>query len=104
MRLQRRPYYRVSEEEYQCCIRLLRHFVPDTPLDLGTMKAMLAEIEEGKGPAAAVPPGPPLIETEESEVLQEELGCMIIDARGSYRLFPSSHLCSPPSLHPTDSS
>lgn len=101
MRLQRRPYYRVSEEEYQCCIRLLRHFVPDTTLDLGTMKAMLAEIEEGKGPATAVPPGPPPIETEESEVLQEELGCMIIDARGSYRPFiPTLNLF--PVLHLTD--
>ncbi|KAK3313207.1 putative Zn(II)2Cys6 transcription factor [Apodospora peruviana] len=86
VRLQRRPYYRVSEEEYQCCIRLLRHFVPNVTLDLKTMKAMLAEIEQGADiisttNSTATPAG---IETEESEVLQEERGCMVIDARGSY--------------------
>ncbi|KAB5542482.1 putative Zn(II)2Cys6 transcription factor [Coniochaeta sp. 2T2.1] len=81
VRLQRRPFYRVSEEEYDCSMRLLRHFVPDVTLDLATMKSMLADIDKHNGgPSSA-----PAIETEESEVLQEELGCMILDARGSYR-------------------
>lgn len=58
-------------------------FVPNATLDLKTMKAMLAEIEQGVdiAPAVAVP----ALDTEESDVLQEELGCMIIDAQGSYR-------------------
>ncbi|KAK3317326.1 putative fungal-specific transcription factor [Cercophora scortea] len=93
VRPQRRPYYRVSEEEYQCCMRLLRHFVPHATLDLKTMKAMLAEIEQGVeississgGGGGGSPASAAVIETEESEVLQEELGCMIIDAQGSYR-------------------
>ncbi|KAH8904647.1 hypothetical protein BR93DRAFT_970584 [Coniochaeta sp. PMI_546] len=84
VRLQRRPYYRVSEEEYQCCMRLLRHFVPNATLDMKTMKAMIAEIEAGSDLAVSTPPKE-TEESEESEVLQEELGCMIIDARGSYR-------------------
>ncbi|KAK3689087.1 hypothetical protein B0T22DRAFT_490617 [Podospora appendiculata] len=87
VRPQRRPYYRVSEEEYQCCMRLLRHFVPHATLDLKTMKAMLAEIEQGTDISSISSGASPtaVIETEESEVLQEELGCMIIDAQGSYR-------------------
>ncbi|KAK4155411.1 putative Zn(II)2Cys6 transcription factor [Chaetomidium leptoderma] len=84
-RPQRRPYYRVSEEEYRCCMRLLRHFVPDVELDLKTMKAMIAEIEQGVEITSMASTTPGGIETEESEVLQEELGCMILDARGSYR-------------------
>ncbi|KAK0728336.1 hypothetical protein B0T26DRAFT_800116 [Lasiosphaeria miniovina] len=61
VRLQRRPYYRVSEEEYKCCMRLLRHSVLNATLDLKTMKAMLAEIEQGVdiAPAVAVPPSTP---------------------------------------------
>ncbi|KAK4442233.1 putative Zn(II)2Cys6 transcription factor [Podospora aff. communis PSN243] len=89
-RLQKRPYYRVSEEEYQCCIRLLQHFAPNATLDLQTMKAMIAEIEQGgeisevASTSRVSSSAEPAIETEESEVLNEELGCMIIDTRGSY--------------------
>ncbi|KAK0648092.1 fungal-specific transcription factor domain-containing protein [Cercophora newfieldiana] len=85
VRQQRRPYYRVSEEEYQCCIRLLGHFMPNATLDLKTMKAMIAEIEQGTEiTEISSTATEPVIETEESEVLKEELGCMVIDARGSY--------------------
>ncbi len=68
-------------------MRLLRHFVPDVELDLKTMKAMIAEIEQGVEPSTATTSSVSAggIETEESEVLREELGCMIVDARGSYR-------------------
>lgn len=88
-------------------MKLLRHFVPNTTLDLKNMKAMIAEMEakgeitqpqqtqqeqEQQLALPTVPTEPPEAmptsnetETEESEVLQEELGCMIIDARGSYR-------------------
>jgi hypothetical protein len=65
-------------------MRLLRHFVPNVTLDLATIKTMISEIEGNTEAAATVVPA---VETEESEVLQEELGCMIIDARGSYSLF-----------------
>ncbi|KAK3380815.1 hypothetical protein B0H63DRAFT_396681 [Podospora didyma] len=107
VRLQRRPYYRVSEEEYQCCMRLLRHFIPNVTLDLKTMRAMIAQIEQGadiigggtasssstsssssfsssSSSTAMAAAAASVIETEESEVLQEERGCMIIGARGSY--------------------
>src|SRR5690242_3838882 len=87
-RPQRRPFYRVSEEEYQCCMRLLRHFVPDVELDLKTMKAMIAEIEQGAEITSVTATTMASIEPEdgeESEVLREELGCMIVDSRGSYR-------------------
>lgn len=96
-------------------MRLLRHFVPNTTLDLKTMKAMIAEIEQQEhqqgGPTSATQQqqrgsstagaggasvsssdSTPPIETEESEVLQEELGCMIIDARGSYSPSSPPHL------------
>ncbi len=66
-------------------MRLLRHFVPNVELDLKTMKAMLAEIEQGAEISSVASTTVAGIETEESEVLREELGCMIIDARGSYR-------------------
>jgi hypothetical protein len=66
-------------------MRLLHHFVPNVTLDLETMKAMIAEIEEGAEILNSTVPA--AIETEESELLQEELGCMIIDARGSYSWF-----------------
>lgn len=61
-------------------MRLLRHFVPDSNLDLETMKTMIENLEQRTDTDNSIP----MIETEESEVLQEELGCMIIDARGSY--------------------
>jgi len=93
VRQQRRPYYRVSEEEYQCCIRLLGHFVPNATLDLKTMKAMIAELEQGGEISdIASTSAEPAVETEESEVLNEELGCMVINSRGGYseslRSFP----------------
>jgi hypothetical protein len=104
----------VSEEEYDCSMRLLRHFVGvDTTLDLATMKTMLADIDKGAGVQVNVSHS--TVETEESEVLQEELGCMIIDARGSYRYVGpdssvrfanaaqvASNVSAPPLPHRTD--
>jgi hypothetical protein len=65
-------------------MRLLRHFVLDSNLDLETIKIMIANLEQSTDTdnTNAVP----TIETEESEVLQEELRCMIIDARDSYSM------------------
>ncbi|KAK4214693.1 putative Zn(II)2Cys6 transcription factor [Rhypophila decipiens] len=84
-RQQRRPYYRVSEEEYQCCIKLLGHFIPNATLDLATMKAMIAEMEQGAEITdMSSTTAEPAIETEESEVLKEESGCMVVNARGGY--------------------
>ncbi|KAM7195921.1 putative Zn(II)2Cys6 transcription factor [Naviculisporaceae sp. PSN 640] len=84
-RQQRRPYYRVSEEEYRCCIKLLGHFMPNATLDLATMKAMIANIEQGAEVTdISSTTAEPAIETEESEVLKEESGCMVVNARGGY--------------------
>jgi hypothetical protein len=83
-------------------MRLLRHFIPNTKLDLETMRAMIKKIdEEEKNETSAPPseetqfpteiqkalqkePAQDLIETDESAILQEELGCMIIDSLGKY--------------------
>ncbi|KAK2810967.1 hypothetical protein FQN50_002559 [Emmonsiellopsis sp. PD_5] len=103
-RPRKRPFYKVSEEEYESCMYLLRHFVPGTELDLPTMRSMIAEIEKGRSeeppddngaandrpggrvvPILPRPPAPELIEADESSLLKEEQGCMLIDSLGKYR-------------------
>ncbi|KAK2779788.1 hypothetical protein FQN52_002387 [Onygenales sp. PD_12] len=106
-RPRKRPFYKVSEEEYESCMYLLRHFVPGTELDLPTMRAMIAEIEKGRSeeppddnaavndrpggrvvpilPRPPAAPAPELIEADESSLLKEEQGCMLVDSLGKYR-------------------
>lgn len=109
-RPRKRPFYRVSEEEYESCMRLLRHFVPGSDLDLQSMKSLIQEIEQ----KSLIPSGslrvshetaPSQIEqdnsakrnseeneAEESTLLQEENGCMIIDTLGKYSKYFSWRL------------
>ncbi|PGH15929.1 hypothetical protein AJ79_02096 [Helicocarpus griseus UAMH5409] len=78
---------------------LLRHFVPGTELDLPTMRTMIASIEKGRlaqpsnagvlepqpTPQPRGLPAPELIEADESSILKEEQGCMLVDSLGKYR-------------------
>lgn len=101
----KRPFYRVSEEEYNSCMKLLRHFIPDTDFNLETLKRILAQVEDQK----PVPPitstninrkttidRPQLVESrddvqdkppesDDSSISLEDTGCMIIDPSGKYR-------------------
>ena len=102
----KRPYYKVSEEEYESSMRLLRHFVPDTELNFENVKRMLAQLD-GHHDAPAVSSSSPICrmpldegpkqtessrhapdkvpECDDETIVLENTGPMIIDPSGKYR-------------------
>ncbi|KAF1844823.1 aldehyde dehydrogenase-like protein [Cucurbitaria berberidis CBS 394.84] len=98
----KRPYYHVTEEEYQCAMRILEHFFPGHDLNLQSLRSIAKAIKDGTFTA------PPVLQTEglftnnlasppddeesvddgeEQDVseLHEPLGCMMKDSRGKFR-------------------
>ncbi|KAH7089813.1 aldehyde dehydrogenase-like protein [Paraphoma chrysanthemicola] len=97
----KRPYYHVTEEEYQCSMRILEHFFPGHELNLQSLRSIAKAIKDGSFSA------PPVLQTdglfnhdhfspedgesvddgEEQDVseLHEPLGCMMKDSRGRFR-------------------
>jgi hypothetical protein len=90
----------VTEEEYQCSMRILQHFFPDHELNLQSLRAISKGIRDGSFSA------PPIqqmdqffqLSPDESESpqdldalgesvddLHEPLGCMMKDSRGRFR-------------------
>lgn len=104
-----RPYYSVSQEEYQHMQTILRHYLPEAELTLPTLRTMASRCDEQQSrgsllqltPGSSDSPASPresmpvedltsaLAEEddalEEVVSLQKELGCLLADARGEYR-------------------
>lgn len=94
-------------------MQLLRHFVPDTDLNLGTIKRILAQVEgqrsdsqleSSKSNNSTVVSRPQGVESrnnvrnkspeaDDGSIVLEDTGCMIIDPSGKYR--PLSSQISP---------
>ncbi|KAF2178990.1 aldehyde dehydrogenase-like protein [Zopfia rhizophila CBS 207.26] len=99
----KRPYYHVTEEEYQCSLRILEHFFPDKELNLQSLRAIARDIVNGTLNSAPPQQNQTLqtqdhVSSEEEECpkemepvveslndLHEPLGCMMKDSRGRYR-------------------
>ncbi|KAK4041874.1 fungal-specific transcription factor domain-containing protein [Parachaetomium inaequale] len=110
----KRPFYRVSGEVYEHSIKLLRRFVPEESLPeltVDNIQAILRKLDSGANHtpetpaprAAALPPALPpgddeaglvpgdpvgsndVMEACEHPLLQEELGCLLLDSMGKYR-------------------
>ncbi|KAF2280517.1 aldehyde dehydrogenase-like protein [Westerdykella ornata] len=99
----KRPYYHVTEEEYQCSMRILEYFFPDRELNLHTLRALAKEAADGTlTPATSLPPGvspaqsqgtngeelspeepEPVVESVSE--LHEPLGCLMRDSQGRFR-------------------
>lgn len=115
----KRPFYRVSGEVYEYSIKLLRRFVPEEKLPeltVESIQALLRGLDAGKDDASPTPssgtatvallPGgnhvsladvdptgnSDVMEAAEHPLLQEELGCLLLDSMGKYRSFLS---CQP---------
>lgn len=110
-RSRKRPFYRVSGEAYEYSIKLLRHFVPEDQLpelNVESIQSFLRQLDRASDtiPYLPAPAGELTVENEdtavpvdtggtnetmeveEHPVLQEELGCMLLDSMGKYRMFP----------------
>ncbi|KAF2743010.1 hypothetical protein M011DRAFT_510361 [Sporormia fimetaria CBS 119925] len=99
----KRPYYHVTEEEYQCAMRILENFFPDRELNLHSLRAIAKEVTEGTLVAPTPRPtqlaspaheysikeeeGPQETESvvESVNELHEPLGCLMRDSQGKYR-------------------
>ena len=98
----KRPYYHVTEEEYQCSIRILEHFFPDRDLNLQTLRSIANDVTNGKldspttqgartpveDQASTADEGCPQdVETVVESVndLHEPLGCLMKDSQGRFR-------------------
>ncbi|KAB5511523.1 fungal-specific transcription factor domain-containing protein [Coniochaeta sp. 2T2.1] len=105
----KRPFYRVSGEVYEYSIKLLRRFVSEDELPeltVENIEALLQKLDNGGSTLPnSLPPAPPLparptdvglvraeqtasndvMELDEHPLLQEELGCMLLDSKGKYR-------------------
>ncbi|CAN9129962.1 unnamed protein product [Alternaria alternata] len=97
----KRPYYHVTEEEYQCSMRILEHFFPGHELNLQSLRTIAKAIKDGTFNAEPVqhteglfssdqasPEDAESVEDgEEQDVneLHEPLGCMLKDSRGKFR-------------------
>ncbi|RFU27192.1 hypothetical protein B7463_g9148, partial [Scytalidium lignicola] len=106
----KRPFYRVSEEVYESSIKLLRRFVSEEELPeltVENIQAALVRLDDGHliPPSREIPQVFPMesdhsdvdqvlddsneshemMERDEHPLLQEELGCMILDSMGKYR-------------------
>ncbi|KAF2655699.1 aldehyde dehydrogenase-like protein [Lophiostoma macrostomum CBS 122681] len=98
----KRPYYHVTEEEYQCSIRILEHFFPDRELNLQTLRSIAKDVSNGKldgstpqqvhTPAEEQPStgseecpqdAEPVVESVND--LHEPLGCLMKDSQGRFR-------------------
>ncbi|KAF2710976.1 aldehyde dehydrogenase-like protein [Pleomassaria siparia CBS 279.74] len=99
----KRPYYHVTEEEYQCSLRILEYFFPDQELNLQSLRSIAKDIGNGTfvTPPSQQPQTPspneqtssgeeecsqdaePVVESVND--LHEPLGCMMKDSRGKYR-------------------
>lgn len=106
----KRPFYRVSEDVYEHSIKLLRRFVSEEELPDLTVENIqdllhkldnasdtsqrslpssttAAPVEgEGARPVADADEANETMEADEHPVLQEELGCLLLDSMGKYRL------------------
>lgn len=104
-RPKQRPYYHVSEEEYRCSMQILQHFLPDEELNLTTLRAIAKDIKNGNSPqpvynfktdkadsepfeGTASNDSEP--DTEEIGDLHEQLGCLMRDSLGEYRIIHES--------------
>lgn len=104
-RPKQRPYYHVSEEEYRCSMQILQHFLPEEELNLVTLRAIAKDIKSGNSPkpiynfktdkadsepleGTASNDSEP--DTEEIGDLHEQLGCLMRDSLGEYRMLPYS--------------
>lgn len=109
LRGRKRPFYRVSGEVYEYSIKLLRRFVPEDQLPeltVENIQSLLERLEAGNAPSplalpdttsnvVASPAQAPgdgdraksseVMEPDEHPLLQEELGCMLLDSMGKYR-------------------
>ncbi|KAF2676268.1 aldehyde dehydrogenase-like protein [Lentithecium fluviatile CBS 122367] len=100
----KRPYYHVTEEEYQCSMRILEHFFPDRELNLATLREIAKDVVDGKiaSPANSGQTRMPSAGEEDYQEdedspegaepaaeavndLHEPLGCMMKDSLGRYR-------------------
>ncbi|KAL7777251.1 hypothetical protein CFE70_007674 [Pyrenophora teres f. teres 0-1] len=97
----KRPYYHVTEEEYQCSMRILEHFFPGHELNLQSLRTIAKAIKDGTFDAepvqhteglftsahASPDDGESIGDGEEQDVheLHEPLGCMMKDSRGKFR-------------------
>ncbi|KAH8726089.1 aldehyde dehydrogenase-like protein [Phaeosphaeriaceae sp. PMI808] len=97
----KRPYYHVTEEEYQCSMRILEHFFPGHELNLHSLRTIAKAIKDGTFSAPPVQQtegffthdqlspedGESIGDGEEQNVneLHEPLGCMMKDSQGRYR-------------------
>ncbi|CAI6329006.1 unnamed protein product [Periconia digitata] len=98
----KRPYYHVTEEEYQCSMRILEHIFPDRELNLVTLRGIAKDITDGRlvNPLSGQPisvkdePSPedegspedsdnPVLDSVND--LHEPLGCMMQDSTGRFR-------------------
>lgn len=99
----KRPYYHVTEEEYQCSLRILEYFFPDRELNLQSLRTIAKDIENGtlttptsqqtQTPSAqeqsssseeeCPQDAEPVVESVND--LHEPLGCMMKDSRGRFR-------------------
>ncbi|KAF2006126.1 aldehyde dehydrogenase-like protein [Amniculicola lignicola CBS 123094] len=99
----KRPYYHVTEEEYQCSMRILEYFFPDQELNIQTLRSLANDASNGTlaspvcrqthSPSSPESTSPSDEETpqeadpvvESVNDLHEPLGCMMKDSRGRYR-------------------
>ncbi|KAF2878234.1 aldehyde dehydrogenase-like protein [Massariosphaeria phaeospora] len=97
----KRPYYHVTEEEYQCSMRILEHFFPDQELNLQSLRAIAKNVVNGRSPKSQQTPTPSVQEqpssgeedcppeaepvVESVKDLHESLGCMMKDSNGRFR-------------------
>ncbi|KAF1936775.1 aldehyde dehydrogenase-like protein [Clathrospora elynae] len=97
----KRPYYHVTEEEYQCSMRILEHFFPGHELNLQSLRTIAKAINEGSFNAEPVQHTEGLFTSnqaspedresvgdgDEQDVseLHEPLGCMMKDSMGKFR-------------------
>ncbi|KAJ5210153.1 Transcription factor [Penicillium cf. griseofulvum] len=108
----KRPFYRVSEETYDCLVKLLRRFVSEEELPELTVQTISAYLEQMRSnppsqispdgrdrdvePSDAVSAPNPQDDPQEHDpqelavpndnsLFQEELGCMTLDSMGKYR-------------------
>lgn len=106
LKSRKRPFYKVSEEDYECSIKLLRRFVPEEELPDLTVEnitSFLDRLDDGSHPRAkladkhrdlnssnsdSTPDSgndqQQMMEPNEHPLLQEELGCMMLDSLGKY--------------------
>ncbi|KAF2198128.1 hypothetical protein GQ43DRAFT_474818 [Delitschia confertaspora ATCC 74209] len=98
----KRPYYHVTEEEYQCSMRILEHFFPDRELNLSSLRAIAHDINNGISPwglpsrsDVSIKQSPESETGHEAEynepeieslkALHDPLGCLMRDSLGKYR-------------------